>query len=77
MEFNFSVAVNKTSYYNNEYKTLNLCWEYSTFDEAYEKYKEEVASESAHASTLNSIRTNIIITMAHKSNIEYRLSVNN
>jgi hypothetical protein len=77
MEKNYSVAIAKTSFYNGEYKQMSVCFEYFTFDDAYTKYKESVADESAHVSTLNSVRSNVTITMARCETIEYRINLYN
>lgn len=77
MSYDFSVAIAKTSFFNGEYKQLAVAFEYKTFDEAYQKYKESVADESAHVSTLNSVRSSVTITMARNETIEYRVNVYN
>jgi hypothetical protein len=77
MKHDYSVSINKTSHYDLEYKQLAVAFEFKTFDEAYEKYKECVESESAHVSTLNSVRSSVTITMAHKDSIQYRVNIYN
>ena len=77
MNFDYSVSITKTSHFELEYKQLAVAFEFKTFDEAYEKYKECVADESAHVSTLNSVRSSVTITMAHKDSIQYRVNIYN
>jgi hypothetical protein len=77
MNYDFSVAIAKTSFFSGEYKQLSVVFEFSTFDDAYQKYKECVADESAHVSTLNSVRSSVTITMARNETIEYRVNIFN
>jgi hypothetical protein len=77
MEKNYSVSITKTSHFNLEYKQLAIAFEFKTWDEAYNKYKECVEDESAHVSTLNSVRSSVTITMAHKDSIQYRVNIYN
>jgi hypothetical protein len=77
MNKDYSVCITKTSHFNLEYKQLAIAFEFSTWDEACEKYKESVESESAHVSTLNSVRSSVTITMAHKDSIQYRVNIYN
>jgi hypothetical protein len=77
MNNDYTVSITKTSHFNLEYKQLAIAYELSTWDEACEKYKECVADESMHVSTLNSVRSNVTITMAHKDSIQYRVNIYN
>jgi hypothetical protein len=77
MERNYSVSMNTTSHFELEYKQRAVSFEFKTWEEAHEKYKELVADESAHVSTLNSVRSSVTITMAHKDSIQYRVNIYN
>lgn len=77
MTHDYSVSIRKISYYDLDYKEMSVCLEYKTWEEAQESYAKHVASESAHASTLNSVRTDIVVTMARKNSIQYRVRIAN
>lgn len=77
MKQEYTVSINKISHYDLEYREMSVCFEHNTWEEALKEYTRQVASESAHASTLNSVRTDIVITMAHKTSIQYRVRIAN
>lgn len=77
MKQEYTVSIKKISHFDLEYREMSVCFEYNTWEEALKSYASNVASESAHASTLCTVRTDIVITMAHKTSIQYRVRIAN
>lgn len=77
MNQEYSVTTQRTKFYDGDYQEYTQCYEYSTWEDALKKYEDEVREQSYHISTLNNVKVDLVIKMARKERVQYRVKISN